>query len=254
MDFGRGGILKSHTAVLFRRDFWLFFREPSQWLHLMLMFLLLMIFLVSVGSLELRLTQPFLQVVSYLVVFLFNGFLLASVSLRFVFPAVSLEGRSFWCVRSSPVSVTKLYWFKFLLSFLFVLLVGEVLAVVSSTLMRNDPLLLKVSTFSTAFIALALTSVNLGAGGYFAAFEEKNPIRVASSQGASLTFLLSMIYLASIVAALVIPLNRYFDLLIIHGMPTTNWVYPPLGIIGALSLFLFIVSTRIGLHTIGKDL
>ena len=253
MDFDTGGFLRPQLQALAKRDFWLFFREPSQWLHLLLMMLLLLIFLVSVSSLELKLTQPFLQVVSFLVVFLFNGFLIASVSLRFVFPAISLESQTFWCVRSSAVSLKQLYWYKFLFSFAFVFIIGEILAVASIAMIRDSAVLIRVSAVSTGFVALALTSLNLGAGAYFAAFKEKNPIRIASSQGASLTFLLGLIYLAAVVAILAIPLNTYFELLIVKGVSSTGWVVPSLLSIGILSLLTFSLSTAVGLRTMKKD-
>jgi len=236
-----------------KRDFWLFVREPSQWLHLCLMLLLLVIFLISTGSLEIKLTQPFLQVVSFLVVFLFNGFLIASVSLRFVFPSVSLEGNTFWSVRSAPVSLRGLYWQKFFVSFLFVLIVGEVLAVWSNAMVRDDILLVEVAGAATAFVALALTGINLGAGAYFASFAEKNPIRLASSQGATLTFLSNMVYLAAVVIILAIPLNGYFEMMILRGRVTTEWITLPLVLIGVLSIALFLFSTGVGLRSIKRD-
>ncbi len=253
LDFGRRSIFRSPTDVLLKRDVWLFLREPSQWLHLLLMLLLLAIFLVSIGSLEVRLTQPFLQVVSYLVVFLFNGFLIASVSLRFVFPSVSLEGDTFWAVRTSPLSLTRLYWHKFIVSFLLVLLVAEVLAFASGSLMGQSNALIAMSTLCAGFIALGLTSINLGSGSYFSVFKEKNPIRVASSQGASLTFLVSMLYLGVVLMVLVVPLNRYFDALIVRGLSTTTWIYLPVGTVAVVSLLLFFISTNLGLRSLQRD-
>ena len=41
------------------------------------------------------------------------GFVLASVAARFIFPGVSLEGRTFWLLRSSPMSMRELLWSKF---------------------------------------------------------------------------------------------------------------------------------------------
>jgi ABC-2 type transport system permease protein len=253
LEFGSKWLSRLPTSVLMKRDFWLFFREPSQWLHLLLMVLLMMIFLVSVGSLDLKLTQPFLQVVSYLVVFLFNGFLIASVSLRFVFPAVSLESESFWCIRSSPISLKRLYLYKLLFALAFVIVTGEILAIASAKLLGQSDVLLLLSATGTALIALALTGLNLGAGAYFAAFKERNPIRIASSQGASLTFLISMIYLGAVMVILTVPLNGYFEMLIIRGIATTQWVYTPLAMIALLSLLLFSLSTRIGLRRIQRD-
>jgi ABC-2 type transport system permease protein len=253
LEFGERGIFSGQSDVVLKRDFWMFFREPSQWLHLLLMMLLLVIFLISIGSLELKMTQPLLQVVSYLVIFLFNGFLVASVSLRFVFPAVSLEGDAFWSVRSSPLSITRLYWQKFLFSLLFVLPVAEVLAILSNAMLRDNWLLVGVAAICVGFIAVTLTAINLGAGAIFANYRERNPIRVASSQGASLTFLASMIYLALVVAILVLPLNTYFEDLIIRGISTSHWIYLPIALIGFVSTVLFTLATGFGLRAVRRD-
>jgi ABC-2 type transport system permease protein len=253
MEFGREGMLPRPADAVLRRDFWAFFREPSQWLHLLLMFVLLLVFLVSISSLELRLTQPFLRTVSYLVIFLFNGFLIASISLRFVFPALSLEGDAFWCVRSAPVNLRALYWQKFVASFLLIVVAAEILSVASTLMLRDTPFLGFVGSLSTALVALGLTSLNLGAGAYFATFREKNPIRIASSQGASLTFLGGMVYLGAVVAVLIVPLNRYFELLIVRGTSSPGWLLIPIVAVGILTALVFAGSTGVGLASLRRD-
>jgi ABC-2 type transport system permease protein len=247
-------LFPAQIDVFVKRDFWLFFREPSQWLHMLLMIVLLMVFIISLGSLELKLTQPLLQVSSFLVVFLFNGFLISSLLLRFVFPAVSLEGDTFWSVRAAPVSLNTLYLYKMLFSLVFVLIVSQALSIASTLLLRNDPSLLTLSAGSMAFVAVGLTGLNLGAGAYFATYREKNPIRVASSQGASLTFLASMLFLTVISATLLVPLKRYFDLLILRGVSLSGWIQSPIITVGVISLFVFAVSTAAGLRAIRRDI
>jgi ABC-2 type transport system permease protein len=254
MEFGTQTWLKPQTESLLKRDFWLFLREPSQWLHLLLILLLMVIFLVSISTLELKLTQPLMQAVSFLVVFLFDGFLIASISLRFVFPAVSLESECFWCVRSSPLAMKKLYWHKFFFSFLVVFVSAEFLSIASTSILRDDPLLVRVGAVCTGFIVLTLTGLNLGAGTYFATFKEKNPIRVASSQGASLTFLASMVFLAIVTGLLIVPLNKYFESVIREGIVYESWAYLPVATVGVLSVLIFALSSSIGLKSIRRDL
>ena len=253
LEFGQQEYFSPQTNAILKRDILLFVREPSQWLHLLLMLLLLVIFLISISSLELRLSQPFLQAVTYLVIFLFNGFLIASVSLRFVFPAVSLESESFWCVRTSPLSMTRLYLHKFFFALGVVLLVSEVLAIASFSRLVYETHLVVFGSLCTGFIAIALTSLNLGAGTYFALFKEKNPIRVASSQGASLTFLASMIYLTVIVVVLVVPLNRFFESWILFRKPAEHLLYMPTNVVITLSLLVFTLSTGLGLRSLKGD-
>jgi ABC-2 type transport system permease protein len=253
MEFGGRRLFGTQTDAIVRRDFWMFFREPSQWLHMLLMLLLLVIFLISVGTLELKLTQPFLQVVSFLVVFLFDGFLIASVCLRFVFPAVSLEGDTFWSVRSAPLSLRRLYMHKTLFSLLLVLPVAELLAILSNALLRDNWVLVVLAACSAGFVAVGLTGINLGAGAVFANYRERNPIRVASSQGASLTFLASMIYLSVVVSVMIIPLNGYFERLILRGESGAGWILVPVTVIGVISTSLFVLATAFGMRAIRRD-
>ena len=249
----RGGPLPPQRDVLLRRDILCFLREPSQWLHLLLMALLLVVFLASIRSLELKLTQPFLRTVSYLAVFLFNSFFVASVALRFVFPSMSLEGDAFWCVRSAPVSLPGLYWQKFVGAFLPILVVSEVLAAASTMAVKEYPSIFVLNLVCTAFVALTLTGANLGAGTYFASYREKNPIRIASSQGASLSFLGSMVYLGCVVAILFLPVNRYFELLIFRGSASQAWVILPLAAVGVLSGIVFFGASALGLLALRRD-
>jgi len=211
------------------------------------------VFVISVSSLEMKTGQPLLQAVTFIVVFLFNGFLVASITLRFVFPAISLEGDTFWAVRSAPVSLSRLYWGKFAASFGVVVCISELLAVLSIGLIRDNATLLALSAVCSASIALALTSLNLGAGAAFAVYREKNPIRIASTQGASLTFLLSMVYLAFVVGVLVIPLHTYFERLLKGEPAQGTWILVPMAVILVGSLSVFALSTRIGLRAIQRD-
>jgi ABC-2 type transport system permease protein len=241
------------THALFKRDFWMFFREPSQWLHLLLMGVLVLIFLISVRTLDFRLGFPLMRAVGYLVVLLFNGFLVASIALRFVFPAVSLEGRTFWAVRTSPLDLTRLYFQKLKFSAFLLVLLVEVLVLGSIPVLSDDPLLVVVGAFSGGFAAISLTSLHLGAGTYFAMYRERNPIRVASSHGASLAFLGSMVYLCLLVGILVVPLNRYFESHMVLGRSVDSLFYLPLAIVAFLSILVVFVSTRVGLQALRTD-
>ncbi len=253
LEFGRKSILGPQADVILKRDLWLFFREPSQWLHMVLMMVLILIFVISLSTLELRLTQPFLEAVTFLVVFLFNGFLIASMSLRFVFPSVSLESESFWCIRSSPLSPKKLYYLKLGVALIIIVSLAEALSIVSVVILQKDTQLVLFGAAYTFCIALSLTSLNLGAGTYFALFKEKNPIRVASSQGASLTFLIGMIYLTVVVGVVSGPLNRYFEAMLLLGSAPGDWLISPLSIIVPFSALISIASTSVGLRSLQGD-
>jgi ABC-2 type transport system permease protein len=253
LEFGSKSVFRPATDAMIKRDIWLFLREPSQWLHVVIMVFILAASLISIDSLNLRSTRPLFQIFSFLGIFLSNGFLVASVTLRFVFPSVSLEGESFWCVRSSPVDLNRLYWRRFAGFVFVILLIGEVLVIVAGRLAHMPLQLMLLSTVSMAFVALTLTSLHLGGGSYFANYKERNAIRVASSQGASLTFLVSIVYVIVVVGILWFAVNQYFEILIAKGTTPAAWISLPVAFIAIISLLGSITATWIGIQSFRRD-
>ena len=78
-----------------------------QWSQLVMLAVLMVVYVANVRYLPLSgggLTTLLRNVIPFLNLAL-AGFVLASVAARFVFPSVSLEGRSFWLLRSSPLAM-----------------------------------------------------------------------------------------------------------------------------------------------------
>ncbi len=253
LEFGSKSPFSPATEALVKRDFWLFIREPGQWLHVIFMIFILSASLVSLDSMNLNSARPLFQILSFLGVFLFNGFLVASVALRFVFPSVSLEGESFWCVRSAPVDLNRLYWRRYIGLVIVVLVIGEVLVLISGRLAHLNPQLVVLSAIGMGFVAITLTSLHLGGGSYFANFKERNAIRVASSQGASLTFLVSILYVVVVVSILWFAANRYFEIVLARGSAPAAWISMPVAFIGIISLLCSIAATWIGIRSFSRD-
>jgi len=210
MEFGRAWPMRPHAEAVLKRDFWLFFRDPVQRLHAVIMAILMIAMIFSLRTLDFPLMKPASRALVFLAVFVFQGFLVSSLTLRFVFPAVSLEGRAFWAVRSAPISLRRLYWLKFVLSFLVMLIPAEILVFLSMPVLRGPFEVMLLAAIAMCAAVLALVSLNLGAGAYFATLSEQNPVKVASSQGASVTFLGSLIVLLLLAGLLAIPLIRIF--------------------------------------------
>jgi hypothetical protein len=114
-------------------------------------------------------------------------------------------------------------------------------------------IVLLVTGVVSTLVAFSLVALNLSAGTFFAMFNERNPIRIASSQGASLTFLLSMVYLTLVIAILIGPLGKFYQLLISRGVVTAEWIYFPLASIAILSVLVIWLSSTAGLRAIHKD-
>lgn len=229
-SFGRRSFFAPQTEVILKKELWQFLREPSQWIHFVVMMALLLIFLSSVSTLNIKLDSPELKAVVYLVVFIFNIFLINSLALRFGFPMLSLEGNAYWSIRSSPVSPSKVYWIKFLIIVAFLGMLSIIISWLSNipylyartvagehagSFTRVEPnegvqQLAYFSMIITPVITVTLVSLNFGLGAVYSNFMEKNPIRIASSQGATMTFLLSVVYLVFLLAVYYFPATMVF--------------------------------------------
>ena len=78
------------------KDVKLFFRDTTQWSQLILLAVLIVVYLFNIKALPLHRGEPvgffYVTLVSFLNLGL-AGFVLAAIAARFIFPAVSLEGR-----------------------------------------------------------------------------------------------------------------------------------------------------------------
>jgi ABC-2 type transport system permease protein len=245
---------EKQTAVILKKEFLQFFRDPSQWVHLCIISLLVVIFLGSVGAIDMQLQQPFLQTISYLVLYIFNAFLLSSITLRFVYPLISVEGQSFWKIRAAPLTMGKFYRVKYTTAAIPLVIGMEILTIIAHQPLSQFALLIGFAAVSLFFVSLAFVSMNLGLGSFYSDFRESNPIKISSSQGASLTFLLGAIYLVLLVALIYYPISDYFMARMNHMPVHPGSLAVALASIAIFSLMVSYFSTRLGLRALKRDL
>lgn len=201
--------IASQVKSILRKDFLVFLREPSQVIHSLVLLFLMMVFVVSVAGIKfVGLGNFYLQTMIYLAIFIFNLLLITTLSLRFIFPLISLEGHSFWKLKSAPVSITKYIFSKLYAVAIIVLSTSVILSFFSNY--KFGFILITFSLIVTVIATITIVAINFGMGGLFANYKEKNPIRVSSSQGASLTFLISILYMLFLVVLLFKPFSDLF--------------------------------------------
>lgn len=252
--FHKNSYLNEFDESIVKREFLLFFREPSQWLHLLVMLFLITIFISSISGIDiiiLKAYNEYLKTLVYLIVSLFNVFLVASLSLRFVFPLISLEGEALWKIRSAPINFNDLLLKRLIIYFVLIFFIGQLISFFSNF---QFPVMLSiVAQINAAITTITLISLNFGMGGIFANYKEKNAIRLASSQGASITFLFTLLYLVIIIVILFIPVSNYFYA-IGRGINISIWnlLSTSLALL-AIAIIISTVSIKYGLKSFTKD-
>jgi ABC-2 type transport system permease protein len=252
--FQKRSILDSQTEVLLKKEILQFLREPMQYLHLGVMILFMGIFTISIMHVNLGKVPPFMYAVFYTVVFLFTAFLLSSLAVRFVYPAVSIEARYFWKIKSSPISLSKFFRIKYLVYLIPTIVLGSFLILFSNWEHRGEPQLITCVFVSVLFLSITLITLNISAGTFFSNFGEKNPIRVASTQGASLTFLLSLVYLVIASALIFNIFDNYFISKKLKEYLSGGLILNSIFISFLVSSVISSIAYIIGLRSLHRDL
>jgi ABC-2 type transport system permease protein len=186
------------------KDIKLFFRDATQWSQLILLAVLVVIYLFNIRALPLFTGEQipffFVSLVSFLNLGL-AGFVLAAIAARFVFPAVSLEGRQMWLLRSSPLDLRTLLWSKYWTGTVPLLALALIITVFTNVLLRATPFMMAVSLGTILVLTLAIAALALGFGALYPQFDTENAAQIPTSFG-GLVFMMTTVALLAVVIVL----------------------------------------------------
>lgn len=173
--------LRSRVPFLYWKDRKLVTRDVKHWSQLMLILALVIVYLFSVNRLPLD-TPNLKSLVSFLNIGA-AGFVLAALALRFAFPAVSLEGRSYWVVRAAPVTTGSILFEKLLLCAFPMMFLGGLVIAVTNHLLQADRFIALLSFGSILVVTWTLCAMGVAFGAIFPRFNVENIHQIESSAG-----------------------------------------------------------------------
>jgi ABC-2 type transport system permease protein len=165
--------LSAVRRQLLVKDVKIFLRDVSQWVQLLPLIALVLLYLYNFRVLDLDripYMSGFIKNVYAFINLGMAGFVMATVAVRFVFPAVSAEGQAFWIIRTSPISMHDFLWSKFWTAVVPVLVFTEVLTIAANELLGVDPFLKLVSPAAILFLTFALVGLAAGLGARYPRF------------------------------------------------------------------------------------
>ena len=234
------------------KDLKVFLRDVSQWSQLLLLLALVLVYLYNFRVLD-------LDKIPYMSGFLKNvyaflnlgmaGFVMATVTVRFVFPAVSAEGAAFWIIRTAPISLRDFLWSKFWTGLVPVLVLTECLTIVGNELLGTDPFLKWVAAVSVAFMSFALVGLAAGLGARYPRFAADNPSQVAGSYGGVAFMVLAVLYVLAMIGLTGWPSSVYLYALSRNRVPTQPQQWMMAASFGAAvltSLAIWLLGMRSG--------
>ena len=245
-------VLPKPTAGLLSKDLKTFWRDPSQWTQLVVLFGLMVLYVSNLGAsrkynktLELVLDNwktllTFLNLAA-------TCFILSILTTRFVYPMLSLEGRGFWTVGLAPIPRTRIVWQKFVLCLLLCVGVSLPLMLMSNFILQITGTFVWTSLGAVVVMSLGLTSLSVGIGAIVPDFKEDNPARIANGVGGTLNVLLSLVYIGVSVVLMALPVTMAGS----HsglGIFLREWRTPYLVAVALFELFVIVMPLRVGLR------
>ncbi len=235
------GLRREHRVVA-EKEVTIFLRDPAIFSQIFMMAAIVFVYGYNLAILPLKdLPSLYSGEINDSMVYFngpFIGFILAAISMRFVFPSISLEGRAFWAVKASPLQPSRLMWVKFFFYLGPIWGLGLTLCYISNMLFKvTNPLLHWLSYVNVSLMAIVITALAIGLGALYARFDADNPLKVAGSFGGFVFMILSAVYVVNLLILQAYPLFRLY---FIRFYPLTQ---PAAKVYIGLSFLLLIVCT-----------
>jgi ABC-2 type transport system permease protein len=239
------------------KDLKIFLRDVTQWSQLLLLLALVLLYLYNFSVIDLQRIPSmsgFLKNVYAFVNLGMAGFVMATIAVRFVFPAVSAEGAAFWIIRTSPISLRDFLWSKFWTGLVPVLLMTELLTVTANEFLGVDPLFKVMSAFAIVLMSFALVGRAIALGARYPRFGG-DPSQVAGSYGGVAFMLQAVLFVIVIIMLLGWPSSRYV-LRQVRGLPLTSLdqvlIAACIVTAIALSIVVWLTSMRSGVRALDR--
>lgn len=228
----------------------LFFRDTTQWSQLILLAVLVVVYIFNIKFLPIK-GEGVTFFVANLVPFLnlvLAGFVLASIAARFIFPGVSLEGRTMWLLRSSPLAMRDLLWSKFWVGTIPLLFFAVGLVLTTGLLMEVSQFIMVVSVLTITMMTFAISGLAIGFGALFPRFETENAAQIPTSFGGLLFMMASIVLIGVVITLEARPVFSYLASVSFGAERDPMEMYWGFGVSALVCLFATLAPIRMALR------
>jgi len=219
------GVMRRELVL---KEMRLFFRDTTQWSQLILLTVLVVVYVFNIKFLPLRGEGVtfFLANVIPFVNLILAGFVLASIAARFIFPGISLEGRTLWLLRSSPLEMRQLLWSKFWVGTLPLLVLALALVFATDVLLQVSGFMMAVSIFTITLMTFAIAGLALGFGALFPKFNTENAAQIPTSFGGLVLMMASVVLIGVVTILEARPVYQFVGARMMHldPDPSAMWL------------------------------
>ena len=233
------------------RSFW---RDQTQWSQIFLVGALVAIYLYNFSVLPLDkspIRTVYLQNLFSFLNMALAAFVLTAITARFAFPSVSIEGHSFWIVRSGPISIRTFLWIKFFIYLFPLLVLSQILIVATNLLLNVTPFMMVLSVITMFFLTPGVIAMGVGLGAAYPDFGSENPAQTVTSFGGLIFMILSAAYIAVVAVLQAGPVYTLF-MSDIYGRTVSAlqwaWIIGSFAVALVLSILALILPMRFGIN------
>jgi len=195
-------LLPGCSGPLLSKDTRIFLRDTGQWLQLLLLGALATVYIMNFIYLR---AADFSWFTLYTVNHILMGLVVSGIAVRFVFPAVSLEGRAFWIVRTAPLALGEFLHGKLLIHLVPLAGLAVALSILSCAVI-GVPLVFGVLSLTLILaLAVGVCSLGVGLGAVFPRFDAENPAKIPTGLGGVTFMTASLSFVFLFIAASVYP-------------------------------------------------
>jgi ABC-2 type transport system permease protein len=202
--------LPLEMRLLLVKDFRLFRRDPVQWSQFLVFFALLALYFLNIRRFGSNMYQiGWVNIVSFLNVSVV-GLILSTLTTRFIFPMMSLEGRRFWLLGLLPVRRERILWSKFCFAVGGTLVPCSLLVLFSDTMLGVPLFVVASHQLTCVLLSVGLSGIAVGLGAKMPNLKDQSPARIAAGFGGTLNLVTSALYILAVVALTALPCHSYF--------------------------------------------
>jgi ABC-2 type transport system permease protein len=202
-DFRPVRYFHSRLSWFFRKELRQFTRDSGEWSQFFMLGALIIVYLYNFKVLPLDRSPLPTIYISNLIAFgniALAGFLAASLATRFVYPSIGAEKGAFYLIGSSPLSLGKFLWYKYLFYLGPFTLLALILVAASNHLLQITGPMWWISLYTTLVITWTVLAMGLGFGALFRDFKSEN--RAAAMGPGAILFLFCALFYELLVIAL----------------------------------------------------
>jgi ABC-2 type transport system permease protein len=224
------------TRALVAKEVRTLARDVAQWSQVFLMAALLFIYLYNIRMLPLG-GDARATILAYFNVGM-AGFVVTAICLRFAYPSVSAEGKSFWMVQSAPVSYRQFLRVKVIVYAAPLTILSLLLTAFANAILHASPAIWAFTLIGSSLLAVTLVSLGVGLGAFAPDFSAENPLQVGLSLGGFAYMAVALSYVAVIMLLMARPIIAYFFWRVFGVGSDRSWISIAVPIVIAITLSL----------------